>query len=114
MPLVFACRLSRLSTIHFFFLCVRSIISANSEMSLPRELAIGGETYVRSREDDRFHLQRYDDESLSNIKEFQYQALPKGKKRIRLLVLKSASEETPQIDCELIEADYGNSFHIPT
>ncbi|KAI1742244.1 HET-domain-containing protein [Xylaria scruposa] len=57
---------------------------------------------------------RYDDESLVKMPEYHYPELPKGKKRIRLLVLKSASRETSQIDCELIEVDYDNRFHIPT
>ncbi|KAI0112457.1 heterokaryon incompatibility protein-domain-containing protein [Nemania sp. FL0031] len=62
----------------------------------------------------KFRLQRYDDLNLANIPNYKYHELHKRKRRIHLLVLKSASEETSQIDCELIEADYGNSFHIPT
>ncbi|KAI0193851.1 heterokaryon incompatibility protein-domain-containing protein [Astrocystis sublimbata] len=73
-----------------------------------------GKRYSRDSELYGLRLQRFDDESLSKIGEFQYQELPKTKKRIRLLVLKSASQQTSQIDCELIEADYGNRFHIPT
>ncbi|KAK5630327.1 hypothetical protein RRF57_006042 [Xylaria bambusicola] len=45
---------------------------------------------------------------------YEYKELPKGNKRIRLLVLNSASLQTSQIYCELIEVDYGNTFHIPT
>ncbi|KAI0191533.1 heterokaryon incompatibility protein-domain-containing protein [Xylaria flabelliformis] len=83
-------------------------------MDFPNKITIQGKTYSRDPEVDGLHLQRYDDESLAQMPEHQYPELPKGKRRIRLLVLKSASRETSQIDCELIEADYGNRFHIPT
>ncbi|GAW17406.1 hypothetical protein ANO14919_068630 [Xylariales sp. No.14919] len=83
-------------------------------MALPRKITIQGQSYTRDPEGDQIQLQRYDDESLSRMSEYKYENLPKGKKRIRLLVLKSASLQTAQIDCELKEADYGNIFHIPT
>ncbi|KAI8630405.1 heterokaryon incompatibility protein-domain-containing protein, partial [Xylariaceae sp. FL1651] len=90
-------------------------------MGLPRKILIDGKAYFcdpedgdEYQEDPTFHLQQYDDESLSQIPDYKYEELPKRKKRIRLLVLKSASRETSQIDCKIIEADYGNSFHIPT
>ncbi|KAI0552995.1 heterokaryon incompatibility protein-domain-containing protein [Xylaria curta] len=83
-------------------------------MDFPNKITIQGKTYSRDPEVDGIHLQRYDDESLVNMEEYKYRELPKGKRRIRLLVLKSASRETSQIDCELMEADYGNRFHIPT
>ncbi|KAI0862668.1 hypothetical protein F4860DRAFT_471402 [Xylaria cubensis] len=83
-------------------------------MDIPTKITIQGKTYSRDPEVDGLHLQRYDDESLAQMPDYQYPELPKGKRRIRLLVLKSASRETSQIDCELIEADYGNKFHIPT
>ncbi|KAI1177465.1 heterokaryon incompatibility protein-domain-containing protein [Nemania sp. FL0916] len=90
-------------------------------MRLPHKITIEGTSYFCNLEDSEsytedsaFNLQKYDDDSLAKLPEYKYDKLPRMERRIRLLVLKSASQETSQIDCELIEADYGNSYHIPT
>lgn len=59
-------------------------------------------------------LQRFNDPALASVRDFKYKTLPNNKKRIRLLRLKAAASDNPQIFCELIEADYDNPFHIPT
>ncbi|KAI4862267.1 heterokaryon incompatibility protein-domain-containing protein [Hypoxylon rubiginosum] len=59
-------------------------------------------------------LQRFDDPDLTKVSEFKYNRLPNTKKRIRLLRLKPAASNISQINCELIDADYDNEYHIPT
>ncbi|KAF2475605.1 HET-domain-containing protein [Lindgomyces ingoldianus] len=67
----------------------------------------------RSRS-QRSQLQKYDSPDLETVKEYTYDPLPPSKKRIRLLRLWSGTIHGLEIVCELIEADYDNSFHIPT
>lgn len=62
----------------------------------------------------RSQLQRFDDRGLEQMNESEYEALPAAKKRVRLLKLRSGTTHGPEIFCELIEADYNNSFHILT
>ncbi|KAH4807262.1 hypothetical protein HBH61_132400 [Parastagonospora nodorum] len=48
------------------------------------------------------------------MKEYRYKPLSHSKKRIRLLQLSAGTIHNSSIDCELVEADYDNDFHIPT
>ncbi|KAH8656698.1 heterokaryon incompatibility protein-domain-containing protein [Tricladium varicosporioides] len=61
----------------------------------------------------RSELQYFNDPDLANMEEFVYDKLPAAK-RVRLLQLRSGTTHGPEIFCELIEADYDNSFHILT
>ncbi|RYP54282.1 hypothetical protein DL768_000856 [Monosporascus sp. mg162] len=76
-------------------------------------LPIGGETMRQTRA-QRSELQRFDSRSLEKVPEYQYKKLQRSKKTIRLLQLGSGTTHGPEIFCELIQADYSNSFHIPT
>src|SRR5436305_2722105 len=67
----------------------------------------------QSKKDDP-ELQTFDSEHLKEVFEFKYTPLPKGKKRIRLLQLRSGTLHGSEIFCELVDADYDNPFHIPT
>src|SRR6266566_2663695 len=62
----------------------------------------------------RSELQRFDSRELAKVDEFVYDNLPRSKQRIRLLQLRSGTTDGREIFCELVEADYDNSFHIPT
>jgi hypothetical protein len=62
----------------------------------------------------RSELQIFNSSNLNSIKEFEYEKLTGSKKSVRLLQLRSGTTHGPEIFCELIEADYSNSFHIPT
>jgi hypothetical protein len=61
----------------------------------------------------RAELQRIDSPDLKDVKMFEYDKLPPAKKRIRLLSLRSGTTG-PDLICDLVEADYDNTFHIPT
>ncbi|KAI1088697.1 heterokaryon incompatibility protein-domain-containing protein [Rostrohypoxylon terebratum] len=89
--------------------------------SNPSRVTIGNRLYHLVPEDTEGEfteafpkLQRFDDPALATVPDFKYKTLPNNKKRIRLLRLKAAAADNPQIFCELIEADYDNPFHIPT
>lgn len=58
-------------------------------------------------------LQEYDSEELNGIDEYEYQRLQPGKKRIRLIKLKSGHTENPEIVCQFYEAEYDTTFHMP-
>ena len=60
----------------------------------------------------RSELQRFDSKELKTIAEFPYDALPKEKRRIRLLQLRSGTTHGPEIFCRLIPADYDDEFHV--
>lgn len=45
---------------------------------------------------------------------YVFDPLPPSKKRIRLLQLEGDTLLCPSIHCKLVEADYDNTFHIPT
>jgi hypothetical protein len=62
----------------------------------------------------RSELLRFDDPAIEHMSEYKYKPLPASKKRIRLLRLLASTLLNPSIDCELVEADYDNAFHIPT
>ncbi|KAI0869368.1 heterokaryon incompatibility protein-domain-containing protein [Hypoxylon argillaceum] len=62
----------------------------------------------------RSEVQRFDSEELSRVPEYTYKKLISSEKRIRLLQLRSGNTYGSEIFCELIQADYQNSFHIPT
>lgn len=64
--------------------------------------------------DIRSNLLRYDDPSYEGIEDYVFDPLPPSKKRIRLLQLRGGTLHSPEIYCELVEADYDNTFHIPT
>lgn len=59
-------------------------------------------------------LQRFDSPGLERVEEYTYDELPTTEKRIRLLELRSGTTNGSEIFCNLVEADYGNEFHIPT
>ena len=62
----------------------------------------------------RSELQTFNDSALKEMKEFEYDKLVGAKNSIRLLQLRSGTTHGPEIFCDLIEAHYNNSFHIPT
>jgi hypothetical protein len=62
----------------------------------------------------RSELQPFHSSELNDMEEFKYEKLASGKNSIRLLQLRSGTTHGPDIYCDLIEADYNNSFHIPT
>lgn len=62
----------------------------------------------------RSKVLRYDDPSYAEIKPYVFDPLPPSKKRIRLLQLDGNTLHSPSIHCKLVEADYDNTFHIPT
>ncbi|XXH02239.1 hypothetical protein Hte_008607 [Hypoxylon texense] len=87
----------------------------------PGRITIGNQAYdlvpagnERLAVQGQTQLQRFDDPDLSEVSEFKYNKLPNAKKRIRLLRLKPAASSVHQINCELIDADYDNPYHIPT
>ncbi|KAI1383058.1 heterokaryon incompatibility protein-domain-containing protein [Hypoxylon trugodes] len=70
--------------------------------------------FVAKEGNGRSELQRFDDPELDHVENFQYERLSSNTKSIRLLRLKPAASTVHQIDCQLIEADYDNAFHILT
>ncbi|PSN69361.1 HET-domain-containing protein [Corynespora cassiicola Philippines] len=74
----------------------------------------GDESNSQISRAQRSKLQKFDDPSLDKLIEYQYETLPRSKKKIRLLQLRSGTIHGSDIYCELVEADYNNSFHIPT
>ena len=64
------------------------------------------------RRSEQSKLQKYDD--IRDVEEYKYTPLPALKKRIRLLRLRSGTTDGPEIFVELVQAEYNNSFHIPT
>lgn len=58
-------------------------------------------------------LQDYYSEELEGIEEYRYQRLQPGKKRIRLIKLKTGQTDNREIVCEFFEAEYDTTFHIP-
>ncbi|KAK7703391.1 hypothetical protein SLS64_009060 [Diaporthe eres] len=69
---------------------------------------------VEHRAQQSIKLRKFDDPQLGKIPEYEYKALEGSHKKIRLLQLKSGAIDSPDIFCELVEADYDNPFHIPT
>jgi hypothetical protein len=62
----------------------------------------------------RSQVLEYDDQSYKNTEAYTFDPLPPSKKRIRLLQLLANTLHSPSIHCRLVEADYDNTFHIPT
>jgi hypothetical protein len=62
----------------------------------------------------RSEILDYNHKAYDKIKPYVFDPLPPAKKRIRLLQLNGDTLYCPSIYCELIEADYDNTFHIPT
>ncbi|KAK7961687.1 uncharacterized protein PG986_002512 [Apiospora aurea] len=58
-------------------------------------------------------LQEYDSRELDGIKEYKYRRLQPGKKRIRLIKLKTGNTDNREIVCEFYVAEYDTTFHIP-
>ncbi|KAK8017008.1 hypothetical protein PG993_015197 [Apiospora rasikravindrae] len=58
-------------------------------------------------------LQDYYSEELEGIDEYEYRRLQPGKKRIRLIKLKTGHTDNREIVCEFYEAEYDTTFHIP-
>ncbi|KAI4666686.1 uncharacterized protein J4E79_002726 [Alternaria viburni] len=80
--------------------------------STSNSLVLGDETYVLQRTDrSASSLFRFDDPRFEPLKQYVYNPLPP--KMIRLMRLNSGDRED-SIQCELFEAAYDNSFHIPT
>lgn len=89
-------------------------------MTYPRDsyLKLGDYEYdlvpAQQKQNKASELRRYNDESLKKIEEYKYKPLRGSKKKIRLLVLRSGARDAgPDINCELVEANYDNAFHIP-
>ncbi|KAI4957079.1 hypothetical protein J4E86_005552 [Alternaria arbusti] len=96
-----------------------------STSAIPRSksnfLMLGDETYILQKidrgartgklRDRNSELLRFKDPSLRRMKQFVYDPLPP--KMIRLMRLYGGSRDD-SIKCELFEAAYDNSFHIPT
>ncbi|KAI4695301.1 uncharacterized protein J4E84_001927 [Alternaria hordeiaustralica] len=80
--------------------------------STSNSLVLGDETYVLQRTDrSASSLFRFDDPRFEPLKQYVYNPLPP--KMIRLMRLNSGDRDD-SIQCELFEAAYDNSFHIPT
>jgi len=85
---------------------------------------IGGQDYItvplledasaisRRHRLQRSELQRFDSPELAKMEVFPYDRLPRNKKRIRLLQLRSGTTHGPEVFCRLIPADYDDEFHI--
>lgn len=71
------------------------------------------EVQDQSRSSQAGKLRKFDDKSLEGIEEYKYDQLDGAKKKIRLLQLKRGTMDSPDISCELVEANYDNAFHIP-
>jgi hypothetical protein len=64
--------------------------------------------------DIRSQLLEYNHQMYVDIEPYTFDPLPPSKKRIRLLQLGAGTLHSPSIHCRLVEADYDNTFHIPT
>ncbi|KAK8064465.1 hypothetical protein PG994_007103 [Apiospora phragmitis] len=58
-------------------------------------------------------LQEYDSKELEDMKPYHYKRIQGGKKRIRLIKLKTGHTDNREIVCEFYEAEYDTLFHIP-
>ncbi|KAI1180331.1 heterokaryon incompatibility protein-domain-containing protein [Nemania sp. FL0916] len=76
-------------------------------------MPVTGATTQQTRA-QRSELELFDSEALKKLPEYEYKRLSGPQKKIRLLRLRSGTTHGSEIFCELIRADYGNSFHIPT
>ncbi|KAK8121753.1 hypothetical protein PG984_010423 [Apiospora sp. TS-2023a] len=66
-----------------------------------------------SRATSDLGLQEYDSKELEDMKEYQYKRIQGGKRRIRLIKLKTGHTDNREIVCEFHEAEYDTTFHIP-
>jgi hypothetical protein len=66
-------------------------------------------TTKRLPREERSRLLKYED---ADFDEYKYTPLAEGKRRIRLLELRSGVIENPEIDCEMFEAEFINDHQL--